>query len=41
MPADATEPVMVFTFPIHFHTYLDLKREIKEKKVTQDPVLQK
>ena len=31
MPADVTEiSRMVFTLPIHFYIYLDLKREIKK-----------
>ena len=31
MSADVTEPIrMLFTLPIHFHTNLDLKREIKK-----------
>ena len=43
MSTDITEPVrMVFTRPIHFYTYLDLKREMKKiLKITHDPVLQK
>ena len=33
MSTDVTEPVrMVFTRPIHFYTYLDLKREIKKRQ---------
>ena len=33
MTTDVTKPVrMVFTHPIHFYTYLDLKREVKNIK---------
>ena len=41
--ADVTGPVSIFfTLPIHFYTYLDLKREIKKlSKVTHDLLFQK
>ena len=43
MSTDVTEPVrMVFTRPIHFYTYLDIKREIEKLlKITHGPVFQK